>query len=190
MEGVSIRYLIDITLFINRYFDEISWDVFWKKMQLLHYESFCERFFFLCEKYYGLNPKVLQTRKCELEKQVEEALLLDLMYKGNRSQSRQLDWQLIGSLKGYLEGEKTEVTGSPLYKKIRTYVPNQEDLNDYYSYAKKHKFLLPVAWIHRLFHGTKFRSENKDAYSVKEKEKAIDERERMIISLGLANEEK
>lgn len=190
VEGVSIRYLIDITLFINRYFDEISWDVFWEKMQILRYESFCERFFFLCEKYYGLNPKVLQTRKCELGEQAEEALLLDLMYKGNSSQSRQMDWQLIGSLKGYLEGEKTEVTGSPFYKKLRTYFPNQEDLNDYYMYAKKHKYLVPVAWIHRLFHGMKFRSENKDAYSVKEKAKAIDERERMIISLGLANEEK
>lgn len=187
LEGVSIRYLIDITLFINSYYNEINWNSFWKKMQTLKYDTFCDRFFYLCKKYYGLNPEVIRNRAVTIDEATEESLLLDLIYKGNSNNNQKASYHLTGNLVGYLEGDKEEINTSPIYKKLKTVFPNQNDVHEYYLYAKKHKALVPVAWLHRPFHSLRLRLNKTETYSVKERGEAIDEREKMIMGMGLVD---
>lgn len=191
LEGVCIRYLIDISLFINKYIDEINWDSFWDKVQKLKYDSFCIKFFHLCEKYYGLNPKVMDGKDAKMSKEDEEELLLDFIYKGKRFQNSKEGWQLLDDMRAYLEGAKTQVESlSWLEKKRKLLFPSQSELQKYYGYAKKHKILVPIAWIHRIFHSAKQHNENKELYGVMERRKAIEYRERMIDKIGLVENEK
>ena len=57
------------------------------------------------------------------------------------------------------------------------FFPSYNNLNIKYSYAKKHKLLLPIAWIHRIIYNIK-KSENRGIYKrvynvTREKEKIL-----------------
>lgn len=191
LEGVCIRYLIDITLFINKYFNEINWKSFWEKAERLNYVPFCYNFFSLCEKYYGLNSKVLAGRSVELSEEDEEALLLDFIYKGNSNGNRNQNWQLLDDMRAYLEGSKRYIESSSwLEKKRKLLFPSQAELPNYFTYAKENKFLVPIAWIHRIFHSIHKHHVNKKQYGVLERRKAIEFRESMIEKSGLLNAQK
>lgn len=185
VEGVSIRYLIDITLFINKYYEAISWESFWDKMTILGYDKFARRFFSICQQHYGLKSEVMSIKNEDKDLNAEEIILLDLIYKGNSQGHQQKRYHLKGYLNGYLVGEKEDINESSLYKKIKKFFPKQRDINDYYAYAKKHKFLVPVAWVHRIFHSIHCRLNKEETYTMKEKAAAISEREQLYVKFGL-----
>ncbi|SES12677.1 Uncharacterised nucleotidyltransferase [Butyrivibrio fibrisolvens] len=78
LEGIGIRYLIDTTLFVNRYFKDIDFNLFWKHIEMLGYTKFVEAFFKICIDELKMNDKVFENHTITLDHSVED-LKTDLL---------------------------------------------------------------------------------------------------------------
>lgn len=148
IEGVGIRYLSDITLYINRYCSEIDFEDFWAKIKELGYTVFCEKFFAICVDMLGMTDKVFSCHKCELKFEDYQLLLEDMMCGGNIDDSREASWQILGIMTPYLVGDE-KVSKSKALRKLQVLFPSSDKLPQEFAYAKKHKILLPIAWVHK-----------------------------------------
>jgi hypothetical protein len=149
-EGVCLRYLTDITLYINAYIKNIDLPHFWNIMKLLKYDIFCDSFFKVCVKYLGLTPDILQPDYNHLE--VNYRLIEDFFTCGISKDDNKEKWLAVEMILPYFMGEN-QLANSNTKKKIAMFFPSPNDLKEKFSYAKKHKFLLPIAWIHRFTSG-------------------------------------
>lgn len=147
LESVELRYLLDITLYINRYGDKIDSSSFWAKMKLLGYETFCYALFNICVSYLGMEAKILEEAG-EIEIADKDKLLDDILSIGNQEQDNVALWQIFGLITPYLEG-KVKFSDNKLNQMIKLIFPSVDALPDKCSYAKKYPFLLPVAWGHK-----------------------------------------
>ncbi len=147
-EGLPLRYLVDLTLYINAYHDKINPSHFWGIMKKLKYDVFCDAIFKICIHYLGMDPSLLSA---EYKKHsLNETLLLDILTAGKEVGTATEAWSSTDTLALYLM-RNTQATSTHFSQKIHMLFPGPSELKDKFSYAKKHKFLLPVAWIHRFF---------------------------------------
>ena len=186
-DSISIRYLVDITLFVNKYEDRIDMKYFWESMNKLGYTKFCMNFLNLCVKYLNMSSTILLDKTYE-EDGTEEVLLLDIIHKGVLYENKTSPWQILGIMTPYLVGEENvPVTG--LKRKVKVLFPAAKALPEKYSYAKNNKILLPIAWIHKIFDFIlRFRTYNKlykDWYNPMEKLEVADYRLQLIKKLDL-----
>lgn len=82
-QGIPMRYILDVSLFCNRYEEKIDIPYFWTCMEQLGYSSFCQCVFSICQNYFELSKAFMQGRKSEsiwLQKAMEE----DFLYFGTR----------------------------------------------------------------------------------------------------------
>lgn len=147
LESVELRYLIDITLYINRYGDKINLSSFWDKIKMLGYETFCYALFDLCVSYLGMKAKILEEAG-KIEKADKDNLLDDIMSIGREEEGNVALWQIFGLITPYLEG-KEKMSNNKWKQMIKLIFPPVNALPDKCSYAKKYTFLLPVAWMHK-----------------------------------------
>lgn len=148
LETIGIRYLVDITLYIRQYYDKIDLKVFWDKMNLLGYSSFCYSFFELCIQYLDLEQEIL-----EFAGQVQAAdkneLLWDMITLGGMVNEDPASWQILGIITPYLIGDEAIPT-SKFARQIKVLFPSRKALPDKFNYAKENGFLLPIAWVHKM----------------------------------------
>ena len=97
LEGISLRHLLDIVLYINAYIDRIDKDIFWSAMQRLGYDSCCIVFFSLGIQYMGLDERILIKRKVSDVKVVNQ-LLMDIMNHGLVREENKKVFQLWGMM--------------------------------------------------------------------------------------------
>lgn len=168
-EGLPLRYLADITLYVNAYEKHINPSHFWNVMKELKYDVFCDAIFKICHHYLGMKNTLLlpEYKKYPLN----EALLTDILAGGKETGANAENWAATDTLSLYFM-RNTKATANHSSQKIHMLFPAPSELKDKFSYAKKYKFLLPIAWIHRIIgaasyaiyckkHGTS----SKDAYS-------------------------
>ncbi|MBR5637420.1 MAG: nucleotidyltransferase family protein, partial [Pseudobutyrivibrio sp.] len=191
LEGAKIRFFTDITLFVNRYYDELSKEYFWDMMDKLNYGYFCENFMTICVEYFGMKPEFLAGRKAKASKEVLEAMIVDFIYKGDESQLRSENWQLTATLEPYLTGEITSVNSSKSGRIIRFIFPKSNELGERYTYAKKYPVLLPIAWIHRFGYKIIWQlfERQEEQYTAMEKMEVVENRLGLMSSVGLLDEE-
>ena len=191
LEGASVRFFTDITLFVNRHFDELSKDYFWQMMDKLNYGFFCENFLGICVEYFGMDSAFTEGRKPKASKEVLEAMIVDFIYKGDEAQLRSENWQLTTTLEPYLVGNLTSVNGSKSGRIIRFLFPKAEELGERYVYAKENPLLLPIAWIHRFGYKAIWSLFQKEEgqYSATEKMIVVENRLGLMGSVGLLDEE-
>ncbi len=191
LEGASVRFFTDITLFVNHYYDQLSKEYFWDMMDQLNYGFFCENFMTICAEYFGMNREFLMGRKAKASKEVLEAMIVDFIYKGDEAQLRGSDWQLTATLEPYLVGNLTSVNKSKSGRMIRFLFPKAEELGDRYTYARVNPALLPIAWIHRFGYKATWTlfQKGEDEYSAKEKMEVVQNRLGLMGSVGLLDEE-
>lgn len=189
LQGVSIRYIVDITLYVNAYGNKIAWGSFWEKIQKLGYEKFCMGIFGLGIHYLGMD-KTCMEGKPVLEENVLTQMLLDFINKGKIMEEKNAGWQILGIMTPYLEG--TEGYEESKWKRnIKIMFPKKSALSEDYSYAKKCAIFLPVAWVHRgIKFGIKRLTRRKDWYSMGEKLDIVNHRLGLMRELGLINETK
>ncbi|HWT76034.1 MAG TPA: nucleotidyltransferase family protein [Mobilitalea sp.] len=183
LQGVTIRYLVDITLFVNRFGEQINLQRFWEKMKILNYDKFCENFFYLCMQYLGMSSKIMEGRQAKIIGNVDD-FIVDLMNVGISYEKRTADWHLVGILQPYFLGELV-IPKSRFGRTLRILFPSSEVIP--FAYARKYKILLPVAWIHRCFYFlVKLPTCRKEIKDAKEKMHLAEIRLSLMQSLGLA----
>lgn len=145
-EGISLRYFTDITLFVNKFYDEIDWERVRENMKALHYERFLDCIVTICQRYLGMRdgiPGINQVSDELIERLVEDVL-------GEKDPNLQKDYyETINFLETYFMRE-TVVKESKFQQRRKQLLPFPSELHERYSYAKKCPILLPVAWAHRV----------------------------------------
>lgn len=183
LEGIGIRYLIDTTLFVNRYFDDIDFDLFWKHIEMLGYTKFVEAFFQICITELNMTDKVFENHAYTLDHSVED-LKMDLLKVGI-TKDKVAGWQIMGAMEAYFTGE-AKAPKKGLRRKISMVFPSLDALPKTYIYARKYPVLLPLAWIHRAIKFLIRRKNHKDDfYSIGEKIDVGERRISIMEELGL-----
>ena len=145
-EGISLRYLVDIMLFIEAHEKEIDFARVRREIAKLHYENFYNAILKICYDYLGMRNVVPNSNVENME--VNEMLLNDILER-NKLDDSVKQWETINFLSQYFM--RTSVTKSSDFQQRRKQLlPLPSELNTRYSYAKKFPILLPVAWVHRV----------------------------------------
>ncbi len=189
LQGIGIRYLADISLFINKYSEEIDWTRFWKSIEKLGYTKFCNNFFDICSKYFGMCRVTLEDSRNEWElAQNQKWDFLEDLFKKGQIDDQASNWQIYGAMTPYFTGEYN-APKEGWRKKLLILFPNRRSLPNNYGYAKKCPILLPIAWIHRiiLFFIHRITSRG-TTYNAAQKMNVTQYRLQMMESMGLMEE--
>lgn len=190
LEGGKTKFFTDITLFVNKHKAEISPQLFWDWMDKFEYTTFCENFFTICIKYFGMDEFLMDGRKIQANREVLEGIIIDYLYCGDQSQTRRASWQLLNTFEPYLTGKSDRVEKTRAGRIVRMLFPRSEMLSKKYSYAKSNKLLLPVAWVHRGINSIIYKSNAKEEqYSTLQKINLVDSRMGLLNSVGLLEKE-
>lgn len=173
-EGAGIRNLCDIALFINRYKNNIDFDVVKKICIEQNYGNMYEYIINTVKKWFDVDIEGINIEEKNCDRFVEYMLLNGVFGKHNNtvvSQVAKHEDDSIGGLRKIL-------------------FPTVKMLDYRYKYLKKAPILLPVAWIHRVFSAL-FRlkySFRQMAGDMKEAVEFSDERNKWLKELGLFDE--
>ena len=185
LNGIGVKYLIDITLFVNRYSSQIDVRDFWDKIDRLGYTKFAEYFFYICHKYLGMTDDIYAYRNPVIGDDIL-SFIVDLISVGNINE-REAGWQIMGAMEAYFTGNE-RISDSKFKRKMQMIFPSVKALPKVYDYAKKYPVLLPVAWIHRDIKFIIKKITQKDnVYGVTEKIDVAENRLYLIKHLGLAD---
>lgn len=145
-DALPLRYLLDLTVFINTYYDQIDAPRFWDAMQKLSYDKFSHSLFQICVTYLGMDKRILNPIYKDLP--INEALIADIIDTGKELDEKIGHWASKEAIVPYFL-RQNKIGTSDFERKKSRYFPSADELKDKFGYAKKYKFLLPIAWIHR-----------------------------------------
>lgn len=151
-EGLPLRYLADLTLYINTYKEFIDFDIFWEHMCKLKYDLFTVSLLQFCMQYLGMADVGIPGEYKDVK--ITETFSNDLMCSGQFINDNEEHWLSLYYLLPYYSGERSVSASSKIG--LQTYFPSAKNLNDNFSYAKKHPILLPIAWCHRFINAIKY----------------------------------
>ncbi|WP_053984369.1 nucleotidyltransferase domain-containing protein [Niameybacter massiliensis] len=150
--GFGIRQLIDLVLLVQAKRHVIQWNILRKKIKRWNLSHFTVAVFKMAEVLFQLEFPVALNKLGSVKKQVVLELIEDMWaagVHGKRDASRVLAHELAKDV----EGKKSSEESSVLHNFLDFLCPPQEKLSDKYAYGKRHKVLLPIAWIHHLWNG-------------------------------------
>ncbi|MCD7817700.1 MAG: nucleotidyltransferase family protein [Lachnospiraceae bacterium] len=148
--GFGIRQVCDIILFANQYGREVDWQLLLKQCQEIRADLFTAALFKIGQKYLTFDP-VKACYPPEWQKvEVDETLLLndllDAGVYGDGSMSRKHSSNMtINAVESQKQGKKA---GRGFLKSL---FPSAKALEKRYPYLQKKPFLLPVAWVSRIW---------------------------------------
>lgn len=148
--GFGIRQVCDMILFANANGSQVDWRSVQKKCRSIRADKFAAALFRIGEKYLNFDPeKACYPRSWREIKVDEEPLLADLLYGGiygssdrSRVHSSNMTLNAVAADK---KGKKTR--GNLL----KTIFPSARSLEGRFPYLHRMPFLLPVAWLCRIF---------------------------------------
>lgn len=183
VQGVSFRYLMDITLYVNRYIEKLDTKRFWNSMEELGYDRFCEVFFQCCQQYLGMARTITVGRQ-DAEQSEIQVLLAEIIQLEQRDQKDA--YQLLGIMTSYLTGTR-KAADKKWKRKLQVLFPDIKSLSDNYMYAKKCPVLLPIAWIHRgILFVFKHQKHKENWYNTQEKLSVAEYRIALLEKLHLS----
>lgn len=181
LEGANLRFLLDMSMFVNRYEDRIDWQAFFAGIEALEYTEFTKNIFAIMERYMSMSRKVLE----EYFTENLNVIIDDLINAGMRGSSHG-GFQMLGIMTPYLTGESVSAK-SGVKGKLSIIFPSVKALDaKRFWYAKRLPVLLPIAWVHKWINFVIFKMKNKGkTYSAKEKLNAAENRIRLLKESGL-----
>ncbi|MEG1254497.1 nucleotidyltransferase family protein [Clostridium sp.] len=155
--GFGLRQLCDLVLLVENKGQEINWDSFIIKARMYGFEKFSLIMFIICNKLFNMNiPKELNVSTIRNKRHVE-SLVDEIFESGVHGKSDMTS--RFGNQVAFNFGDKDSNATLGAVKRYLAFIfPSADNLSDRYSYAKKAKVFLPIAWVHHLFVGV-FRSE-------------------------------
>lgn len=184
LEGVGMKYLADITLYVDAYGKYIDYQRMWKRLEELDYAKFAHYLFAICIEFLGMDKAILEGRKMSMGNEFYE-FMLDLFNGGVMYEDKSDSWQILGMMTPYFTGEKGGAKGK-FGRKLAVIFPRVKDIQEYYPYLRKYPFLLPVAWVQK---ATKYlinyRNQSNNWYSASEKLNVAEHRIDLMDKLGL-----
>ena len=153
--GFGIRQVCDIVLFANAYGKEIDWIRILQQCREIHADLFTAALFQIGQKYLTFDPSRAGYPQEWQEIQVDEQLMLDDLLEagiyGDGTMSRKHSSNItLNAVSSEKQGKKSS------HFVIKTLFPTVQNMEGRYPYLKKHLYLLPIAWINRIW---KYRKE-------------------------------
>lgn len=153
----GIRLIMDTLLYIKHYRDEIDWKRFDGLMRELKYDKFMDLLYAIGTKYLFFTELDLGKIPLYQQKLVDKVLsdMEEGGLKGFHS-IEQLGFYNLYSAQRYknLAGEKEyeRYQKKAMLRDYRTLIfLDKKEMKKKYTYLNKYEFLLPVAWIQRIF---------------------------------------
>ena len=150
--GCSLKTIIDIVLFINAYWEQISKENFWKKMKYLGYDTFCRTLFSVGVCYFGMTEEIFidDSYSANVAKTTMEKLYQTGIIKASMDNAKEDRRASSIAFQSFYEEEKKYVSRFRMW--LKALFPSSKDLSFRYMYARRHPSLVWIAWIHRAFH--------------------------------------
>lgn len=177
--GAGLRQIMDVLLFIRRYKAEIDFERYKKLMTELSFDSFMDCIMEIGVKYLGFQRDELFYINDIPSQENIEGILADLekcgIFGHNDIALREFKMVYLekkyksfsgGTLDEYMRGRLN------LRQKIRLLFLPCKDMKKKYLYLERLPFLLPLAWIHRIF-GFVFAVEKKVPHEHSEKKETM-----------------
>ncbi len=169
--GFGIRMVCDIAIFSEKYSEEIDYSRVFRECKALRIERYAAALFSIGEKHLGFGfPEVFRSVESD-----EMPLLEDILSGGlygvediNRAHSSTMTLNAVAASK------KGKRSGGAL----RSVFLPVKSLEGRYRYLKKHRFLLPVAWVQR---GCSYAFKSKRSKNVKASESVRIGRDRIAL---------
>lgn len=147
--GFGVRQVCDMVLYANEYGSRIDWERVLENCRVIRAHRFAAALFAIGQQYLHFDPERAGYPACWREIPTEpEPLLEELVSAGiygqadmSRLHSSNITLSAVAARK---KGEKSR-TGL-----AASLFPPAKSLEGRYPYLKKHPWLLPVAWIHRM----------------------------------------
>lgn len=186
-QGMDLRHFTDTALYVNRFFSQIDFEDFWKKMQELDYEVFCYHLFCVCIKFFDMRKEAING--IIVENKVNEDLLIEQLFSAGMLGLKNYETMVASSI--VYQTYYANDNGEPSKAKIlqASFFPSVNDLSNKYSYAKKKHFLLPVAWCHRAWNHLVGRISNKGEVGMSEHIRMANKKFEILKELKLLNKD-
>lgn len=137
--GAGIRMYLDIAAFIKHFGDSVDWRYIDSKLQALKLKEFANVALTISEKCFGVKSPI---ELYEIEEEMFENFL---------------DYTMDGGIFGHVGRDSGLITlkragdKSRMATAMRRAFPSAETIESRYTYLQGRHWLLPVAWVHRVF---------------------------------------
>lgn len=144
--GFGIRQVCDIVLFARRYGEQICWERVYENCESIRAEKFAEAMFAIGRNYLGLEQALPEFWQTDVD---EKPMLEDLLSSGIYGKTSMERLHSAGiTLNAVVRQKQGKAEGGGVLKSL---FPGVGAMESRYPYLKKYPFLLPVAWICRIF---------------------------------------
>ena len=140
--GAGIRMYMDLAVFIKHFGDQLDYSYISNELEKLCFTQFANMALTIVEQYFGVKSPI--TLKAINDDVLEDFMIYTM--EGGTFGAIGRDAAII-DLKQQSRNEKTSRLKTFLH---RLFAPANE-LEKRYTYLKGHHYLVPLAWIHRLF---------------------------------------
>lgn len=148
--GFGIRQIADIVLFSGKYRDQVNWARVELAVNEVHAQDFLKAIYKIASKYLWDDiPEEPMFPRWSFKEIDEKPLLLDIIKSGVYGASTMSRLHSSNMTLSAVENNKKRLKKNPLLSTV--FLP-LESLDDRYPYLRKAPYLLPVAWIQRIWH--------------------------------------
>ncbi len=142
--GFGMRQVADFCLFARANDDRIDWTAFWLVSDQLGVKAFASALLVIGVRYLSM-PTGKWAAGAKIDERAADALLSDLIDAGvfgNRTEERKRSAAVVYRAAAAKDGDRGRIR--------RALFPAASTLKAPFLYARRHKWLLPIAWVHRL----------------------------------------
>ena len=185
--GFGIRQLCDMVMFANACGDRIDWDYVMAACERVQAGIFAASLFRIGREYLILDPEKACYPESWRSREVDpEDLLLDVLQAGIYG-SAELSRKHSSSITiGAVEASRAKGKGSGRASGLlKAVFPSAEALSSRYPYLKEKKYLLPMAWLSRIFSYTKEIRNADEGDSIKDALRIGNERVGLMKKYGI-----
>ena len=160
-EGISIRNIVDLGLFLQEYGKEVNFDRLWELLTSLRYDGIIQTVLNICVDYFHMDASRFIGYN-EMDSETIHLFMDDTEQGGYLGANERLERSR--SAKAY---EGVAFSGSEVakcskkWKKRRIFwervyaaMPNRNELRRKYKYVRNCDWLLPIAWANHLITGS------------------------------------
>ncbi len=145
MGGFGLRQLSDLNLLVRRVTQTIDWKYLFDRAYGYGIGKFVEVVLFICYEFFNLDIPQDIVGKYSKDREYIDNMISAIFSSGvfGGKDSRSASYRALAR---YI----SPYSGGGRVSRLTYIFPPSESLSDAYSYARKYKLLLPVAWLHRI----------------------------------------